>query len=702
MRIALHLLIACWLCLLASAAHAEPESPAAAFRSQPESVRLLRADHSQTAVRLRDQALALREQADDAVARAWVTLALVELENELEHAATVFTLLSELERTSVELAVPDLRFAVLTLATIVYSNRNRLDDAGKALQQMRALQERTPHPHWQALILHHEGVIERKHGRFDAALASFEAAAQAQRTQADGSVWLAHELNSIGMLHGRTGRFSDAALVHKEALELARAAGDKPETARSLRLLGVLYRSLDDEERGTEYLREALTQIEARNHREAIILTAELGISLMNMERFDEAARYIEEAAKMAEDSGNAPNKVNAYSRMADLQLVRGEWEDARRWVDRAWLEYDRVAIRDQVLLKLSRVRVYGARGASGELLSQAREVLAGARQIGDRILERAALDVVADLELGLGDAASAYVTRKAHQKLDKELAMDMAGRRIAVLEASLEQERAAMERQRLEAENQLKELRITRQRYFGAALVSGMIALFAVLALLYLRVRTMRRTNAELRANRDQLAQLHEALLKTSEKLEYMANTDALTDLANRHAVMRRIELCWQRGRIGGSGCLMLIDLDHFKQINDRYSHQAGDAVLKACAQRMRGALPENALLGRWGGEEFIVVIESVDAAEAAGIGERLRHRLDAEIPWEGRLIRCSGSLGLAMLEPSCFNSVEEWVAAADRALYRAKREGRNRVRLASSNPAEDLQLHTRATDSP
>lgn len=701
MRATRKLLLACWLCLLVAGAHAEPESPAQAFPTQPQPVRELRADHSQTATQLRERAVRLRDEAASDIDRAWATLALVELENELEHAATVFALLPELERRSVELAVPDLRFAVLTLAAIVYSNRNRLDDAAQALQQMRALAGRAHDPHWQLLIAHHEGVLERKHGRFDRALAAFEAAADLQRTHG-GGVWLAHELNSIGMLHGRTGRFSDAALVHKEALELARMAGDQPETARSLRLLGVLYRSLDDEERGTEYLREALTQIEARNHREAIILSAELGISLMNMERFDEAAGHIETAVRMAEESGNAPNKVNAYSRMADLQLVRGNWQDARRWVDRAWQEYERVAVRDQVLLKLSRVRVYGARGASPELLTQAREVLAGVRQIGDRILERAALDLVADLELGLGDAASAYVTRKAHQKLDKELAMDMAGRRIAVLEASLEQERAAMEQQLLRNENQLKELRIIRQRDLGIALVSAVVALFAVLALLYLRVRTMRRSNAELVANRDQLAQLHAALLKTSERLEYMANTDALTDLANRHAAMRRIELAWQRSRIGGSACLMLVDLDHFKQINDRYSHQAGDAVLRACAARMREALPQNALFGRWGGEEFIVVLESVAVEDALQIGERVRARLDHEVPWEGRLVRCSGSLGLAMLEPALFNSVEEWLAAADRALYRAKREGRNRVRLASSNPADDLQLHTRATDAP
>lgn len=688
------------LCLLlAAGASGQPVPTGAEFPSQPAAVRDLRANFDLPAEQLRERALGLRGEQVDPVARAWANLALIEFENELEHEPEVFALLDELNASSVALKVRDLRFATLELSAVVYMHRNRVEQSRAALDEMQQMVSQSPNRQWQTLLRHDEGVLQRKLGRFDQALEDFEAAAELQKDGSNPSL-LARELNSIGMLHGRTGRFSDAALVHNEALALARKAGDKPEMARSLRLLGVLYRNLDDEERGTEYLREALAQVQARNHREAIILTGELGISLMNMERFDEAAGFIEQAVAMAEQSGNAQNKVNAYSRMADLELVRGHWENSKRWVDRAWQEYDHVAVRDQVLLGLSRVRVFSARGATPETLAQARTTLEGARKIGDRILERAALDVVADLELGLGDAASAYATRKTHQKLDKELAMDIAGRRIAVLEASLEQERGNLEKQLLTSENQIKDLRITRQRYLGLALVSGMIALVAVLLLLFWRVRTMRRTNAELRANRDQLAQLHAALLKTSERLEHMANTDALTGVANRHAVMRRIEEHWQRGRTGGDGCLMLIDMDHFKLVNDRYSHLAGDAVLRTAAERMRTALPDQALLGRWGGEEFIVVLPSVAEADALAIAERLRQQLDGSVEWQQSSIRCSGSIGVAMLDAARFSSADEWIAASDRALYRAKREGRNRVQLASRDPTEDLALRTRADD--
>jgi diguanylate cyclase (GGDEF)-like protein len=687
--------------LLSSMLWAQAAPRAETFPTQPEAVRALRDNFTQSAQVLRDRADAMRRASGTATMQAWATIALIEFENELEHEDIVFALLDELESTTRDLQIPDLRFAALTLAAVINTHRGRLQLAQIQLEQLHGLLPCAPNSDWETLVVHNEGVLQRKLGHFDAALQLFERAAELQRSSS-AHTWLAHELNSIGMLHGRTGRFSDAALVHQEALKLARVAVDQPEIARSLRLLGVLYRNLDDEERATEYLREALTQIQERNRREAIILTAELGISLMNMERFDEAAGFVEDAVTMAEASGNAQNKVNAYSRMADLELLRGRLDEAKRWVDRAWLEHDHVAVRDQVLLGLSRVRVLSVEGTNPDILAEARATLAAARSIGDRILERNALDLVADLELKLGDAASAYATRKAHQKLDKELAMDMAGRRIAVLEASLEQERTTLERQILTRDNQIKDLRIIRQRYLGLALISGILALSAVLALLFWRVRSMRQSNNALRANRDQLAQLHRALLQSTERLEHMANTDSLTGVANRHAVMGRIGQVWQSQNLGTSACLMLIDLDHFKLINDRHSHQAGDAVLRTLAERMRSALPAGALIGRWGGEEFVIVAEAIDTAGALQLAEELRQALETTIQWEGISIPCSGSIGVALLPGTSYRNAGDWIAASDEALYRAKHDGRNRVRLAPSDSDLDPGLPTDTSAQP
>lgn len=649
--------------------------------SQPAQVQALRHRFDQETEVLRDQAAALRESARDPLTRGWATLALTEFEQELEHEERVFELLDELESRAQSLNDDDFSFEVYTLINVINVNRGRPAVAEAALAHMDAMAVKHPKPQWKAQIAHDLGVLLRKKGDFDGALKQFEIAEQTRR-QLPAMAGLAHELNSIGMLHGRTGRFSDAALIHKEALALAKDAHDEPEIARSLRLLGVLYRNLDDEEQGSSYLREALGHIQLRNRREAIILNAEIGISLMKLERHQEAEKFIQAATTMAETSGNSQNKVNAFSRMAELELTRGNRDEAQRWVDRAYLEFDKVAIRDRALLRLTRVQVWAAKGASSAALVEARATLDDTRRIGDRILERAALDVVADLELGLGDAASAYATRKAHQQLDKLLAMDMAGRRIAVLEASLEKERADTERGLLERDGQIKDLRLLRQRYLGIALIAGIIALIAVMTLLYWRVHHMRQRNRTLKESRDQLSALHAALLDSNNRLEQMANTDALTGLANRRAVTRAIQQLWaQENAVDSTGAL-LIDLDHFKQINDQHGHAAGDAVLEAAAGCMQAMIPNDATLGRWGGEEFIIVLTQTSPAGCLQLAETLRHRLcNMEVPWQTACIRFSASIGIAMLDRPHMPRIDDWIDCADRALYRAKDAGRNCV---------------------
>ncbi|MGD9583235.1 MAG: diguanylate cyclase [Lysobacterales bacterium] len=654
--------------------------------TEPAAVAALRGNYDESTDRLREHAQRLVESASTSIERGWAELALAEFENELENDAACLARIEAALALAQTSGADDLAFAALALRNVVHVNRGRPAEAELALAGMQNLADARPRHDWLAEIAHDRGVLERKRGNFDLALKHFLHATELQR-RLPGSPRLAHELNSIGMLYGRTGRFADAAAVHNQALHLARERGDRPEIARSLRLLGVLYRNLDDEEQGSRYLSEALEFVQQRNRREQIAIDGELTQSLVLMNRLDQAGFHAVRNAALAAATGNPPNKVSAFTRMAEYQLARGDLNAAMLWADRAYLEHDRVALRDQVLLELTRVRVRAARKASAATLAEARSALAAIRRIGDRILERSALDVVADLEWGLGDAQSAYATRTSLRRLDKELAMDLAGRRIAMLEANLERQRLDAERQLLERDGQIKDLRILRQRYLGIALVIGMLALFTVLAVAYSRMRAMRRMHGELQASRDQLAAVHAALVASNGKLQTIAESDALTGLSNRHAVVRHTEPLLQRAR--HSDCLLallLFDLDHFKTINDRFGHQAGDAVLREIAARSRASLPAECVLGRWGGEEFIAIVEVANNAEAQGIAERLRANLgDTPVAWPEQPIETSASIGLAIYDRRQQPSLDEWINQADRALYQAKREGRNRVRFAN-----------------
>lgn len=164
---------------------------------------------------------------------------------------------------------------------------------------------------------------------------------------------------------------------------------------------------------------------------------------------------------------------------------------------------------------------------------------------------------------------------------------------------------------------------------------------------------------------------------------LNHAADHDALTGVLNRSAFLRRGRQRLDQSREDEAPiAAMMLDLDHFKSVNDRHGHAAGDAVLAAFAQRVRTHLREDGLFGRFGGEEFAVLLPGVDAEAALVVGERLR--LIASEPVvldDGRTLDVTVSVGVAVSSGGNPGRLEELLHQADNALYRAKAMGRNRV---------------------
>ncbi len=173
-------------------------------------------------------------------------------------------------------------------------------------------------------------------------------------------------------------------------------------------------------------------------------------------------------------------------------------------------------------------------------------------------------------------------------------------------------------------------------------------------------------------------------ALRKAYAELEYRATHDELTGLPNRTTVIETLSKELNRsGRSGRSVAVVMVDIDHFKRINDAYGHLAGDAVLKAIAERMRHLVRPYDTIGRFGGEEFLLVIPECGPADALLIAERLRAGVAGQpIAIEGQTLVVTLSVGVAWLDDARHQNIDTLIAAADRALYRAKEEGRNRVR--------------------
>ncbi|MDR3415586.1 MAG: diguanylate cyclase [Nevskia sp.] len=196
----------------------------------------------------------------------------------------------------------------------------------------------------------------------------------------------------------------------------------------------------------------------------------------------------------------------------------------------------------------------------------------------------------------------------------------------------------------------------------------------------------SLARSNTDLQRN-------NEALKTALQRIEEMSVRDELTGVHNRRFLTRRLDAaCDRRQQYGRTMSIALVDVDHFKKINDTYGHNVGDDVLKFLAVEARSRLRPDDLFARYGGEEFVCLLPDTDADTAAAVGERLRKAIAEESPRRTpHGIEVTVSIGIAVYEPG--ESVKDWLRRSDEALYSAKHQGRNRLVVAPKPPPVQLQ---------
>ena len=179
-------------------------------------------------------------------------------------------------------------------------------------------------------------------------------------------------------------------------------------------------------------------------------------------------------------------------------------------------------------------------------------------------------------------------------------------------------------------------------------------------------------------------LVQQSEELKRVNEEFKKLSVTDALTGLHNR----RHFEECMESEvqvslRHGDTNSLLIIDIDHFKKVNDRYGHPGGDKVLEAVAEAMQHLLRKTDILCRLGGEEFVALCKRADKASSMEIGEKLRETIEGlQIPMDGQYVSVTISIGIATMgADEAEQTADTWYRHADQAVYHSKMHGRNRV---------------------
>jgi diguanylate cyclase (GGDEF)-like protein len=534
-------------------------------------------------------------------------------------------------------------------------------------------------------------VLLRRQGELSAALSGFERALKLFRDIKDRD-GIADVLTHIGLIRLNQGLYSTALESLRESLQLQQA-GANAELERTYHYLGLLYAGLREYETARRYLDRGLAEARALADpsREAPLLGSMARTANLAGD-FREALSLALEAERLAERLSSPPGQVYALIEQGRAKLGLGALAEAREALERGAIIAERIGQRGT----LARYRALLAEVAARQdrpqealtlwaqalpefqggddqpqLLESYRAMIPLLRRMGD--VERA-LDIAVE-SLGLQE---------------KITGLDM-NRRVAVMESAYRAQEAERQIELLQRDLEIQQLKL-RQESLGRWLATfGVLSLLLIAVLLAIRYRESRRLGRELSeanqallASRAALAQAHAELEKRAEALAHAASIDPLTGIANRRAFVERLQAHWQDALNRHAPLsIALIDVDHFKRINDTQGHATGDAVLCELATSLQALLRSGTLLARWGGEEFVVLIPGADAPAAAGLAERLRAAVASQ-QREG-LPAVTISIGVASLGERTRLRPEALFDEADAALYAAKSAGRNCVVSAS-----------------
>ncbi|MBL8094492.1 MAG: diguanylate cyclase [Anaerolineales bacterium] len=434
--------------------------------------------------------------------------------------------------------------------------------------------------------------------------------------------------------------FSDFAAAGEygmKALRLAETLGDRLRQARLLNILGNIFAESNDLDAALHMGERALQLFREMGmaNGESVALN---NLSLTYLQRGDgpRALAACHESLRIAHDKGVSAVTLTALSTLGEIYLGLRDFEQADRELHRALaLARERGARYDEFLNLLNLGKVHLGRGDESNALSTFKEALAIAEDLNDRAGQFQCHQLLAEVHESRGTPAAALAHYKRFHTLKETVFNENASKRLAGLQVIHQVETA-----RRDAE------------------------------IHYLRTIELRNEIEERKS--------------AQAALEKLASLDPLTGLLNRRELHVLAEYAVAQARLTGKPLTAIVfDLDNFKSVNDTFGHATGDAALTETARFVAQNLREGELVGRYGGDEFVILLPGSGLPEGRQVAERLRTSLSHHViaTPQGDL-RLTLSLGVAELDSAKgVGDLHVLLAQADQALYAAKQAGRNRV---------------------
>ena len=528
--------------------------------------------------------------------------------------------------------------ASLCLRGVCAGLLSRHGESAQFLEEALTLSRSAGDPHTEARCLKYLGRVQFCLADYGPALETVAASLQIYEALNDDAGRGAC-FSLMGLIHFHLCDYAQALDWHTQGLAVREAAGDEFGVAESLSNIGIVYLEMEDYGQARDCHERSLASARRLERpRLEMLSLCNLSNGFVGMRRFAEAGDAARQALALAEALDIRETLAPTLQNLGHAHAGQGEPGEAldcfRRALDAARAIDDHECAAE---ILCARGALQAAQGELTWARASLVEAAALARPLGARRTVAEAARELAAVCRRQGDYPAALAHSETYRRTEREIFTQQTARRAQAVAFGME---------------------VEHHRREAAALAEANAAL--------------------------QEANL--ALQAANARLESLATTDPLTGLPNHRALVAALdaEIAGASGEGGRCG-LLFLDIDHFKCVNDTYGHSVGDSVLREFAARVRSALRPGDTLGRWGGEEFLVVLLGVDAAGAQEAGERVRAAV-AERPLLAEPELCvTCSVGVAVCPPRSAVRAA-LVDAADAALYAAKRLGRNRVHLAGA----------------
>ncbi len=510
-------------------------------------------------------------------------------------------------------------------------------------------------------VLTCEGTIRETAGDNAQARTLYEQAVQVATETSDAEM-LAGALFSRGYLRGLQGQFA-AGLADLKRAESVFADHNLPDHAlTALNGIAILYNRMGDYAQALHIYGSALkAQRGASMRREQAVTLHNIGRAHENLGKWDEAQSAFQESLKISRELSYARGEAYALRGLAAVANAKGDPQGALATLERAsMLQRQTPDARLNAQIQLARgiaLHELHQLSASAKALEEALGVFRQADSLNELHATYAEL---ASVLAESGNWPDGYAHLAKSQETAERLFRNQIDQRFTTLKVEFDTASKEKENALLMRENEANQKALEQERR-ARRLQAAVIVLTVVLAAL--------------------LATLAIHQWRTTRRMRTLAMTDELTGVPNRRAVLTRlaplVEVPDRR-----THAMLIIDIDHFKSINDQHGHAEGDEALKLVAASLRAQVQEPAFIGRLGGEEFVVMLPGSDAQEGRQVAERFRESvmtIDTRRWLADR--RLTVSIGLTVSKHAG-DTPSQMLQRADAALYEAKRAGRNCVR--------------------